>query len=182
MRITRRSFVEWGLALASGALGLLGLGCRSRGRREEPSPGPIPADLDAILEAASARMLPSDDGPGAREAGVIEYLRAALELPVYGAQRRSLLDGARRMEAVARRDWGTGFTSLSPEDQDRVLVHLQAGREDEGDFDGTRSIHDLLSLSLEGFLGDPQHGGNRGEVGWEFIGYRPGGPRSCGGH
>lgn len=179
MRITRRTFVEWGLAVASGALGLLGLGCRSGAR---PSAKPIPADLDAVIEAASARMLPSDDGPGAREAGVIEYLRAALDLPVYRAQRRRLLDGARRLVAIARRDWGADFTALSPEEQDRVLVHLQAGREDEGDLDGARFVHDLLSLSLEGFLGDPCHGGNRGEVGWEFIGYRPGGPRSCGRH
>lgn len=182
MRITRRTFVEWGLAVASGALGLLGLGCRSRGRREEPSPGPIPPELDAILEAASSRMLPSDDGPGAREAAVIGYLRAALDMPVYRAQRLRLLDGARHLEATARRDWGIGFTSLSPEEQDRVLVHLQAGRENAGGFDGARFVHDLLSMSLEGFLGDPRHGGNRGEVGWEFIGYRPGGPRACGGH
>ena len=179
MRISRRTFVEWGLAVASGALGLLGLGCRSGAR---PSPEPIPPGIDAVIEAASSRMLPSDDGPGAREAAVIEYLRAALDLPVYRAQRGRLLDGAHRLEATAQRDWGLGFVSLSPEEQDRVLVHLQAGREDEGGFDGARFIHDLLSLSLEGFLGDPRHGGNRGEVGWEFIGYRPGGPRACGGH
>ncbi|MEK7865923.1 MAG: gluconate 2-dehydrogenase subunit 3 family protein [Planctomycetota bacterium] len=182
MRITRRTFVEWGLALGSGALGLLGLGCRSRARRQEPPPGPIPPDLDAVLEAAASRMLPSDDGPGAREAGTMDYLRAALELPIYRAHRARLLDGARRLEATARRDWGSGFTALDPADQDRVLIHLQAGREDDGGFDGGRFVHDLLSLSLEGFLGDPRHGGNRGEAGWEFIGYRPGGPRSCGQH
>lgn len=182
MRITRRTFVEWGLALASGALGLLGLGCRSRGRREAPPAGPIPSDLDAILEAATSRMLPSSDGPGAREAGVMEYLRGALGLPVYRAHRRRLLEGARRLEATARRDWGQGFTSLPPQEQDRAILHLQAGREDDASFDGERFVHDLLSLTLEGFLGDPIHGGNRGEVGWEFIGYRPGGPRSCGRH
>ncbi len=178
MRITRRTFVEWGLVAASGALGL---GCRSR-RRGEPSVGPIPKDLDAVLEAASSRMIPSDDGPGAREAGTIDYLRAALELPVYRAQRRRLLEGARRLESTARRDWGNGFVSLGPAEQDRVLLHLQAGREDDAQFDGGRFVHDLLSLTLEGFLGDPLHGGNRGEVGWELIGYRPGGPRSCGRH
>lgn len=179
MRITRRTFVEWGLAALSGALGLLGIGCRTAAR---PSPGPIPADLDAVLEAASSRMIPSEDGPGAREAGVIAYLRAALDLPVSRAQRRRLLEGAARLDAVARRDWGRGFAALAPEEQDRVLVHVQAGREDDVGFDGQRFVHDLLSVTLEGFLGDPIHGGNRGEVGWAFIDYRPGGPRACGRH
>ena len=30
----------------------------------------------------------------------------------------------------------------------------------------------LLTLTLEGFLSDPQHGGNRNRVGWTFAGHR----------
>ena len=32
----------------------------------------------------------------------------------------------------------------------------------------------LVILTLEGFLADPQWGGNKGGVGWAMIGYGPG--------
>jgi gluconate 2-dehydrogenase gamma chain len=31
----------------------------------------------------------------------------------------------------------------------------------------------LVTLTLEGFLSDPQYGGNRNQVGWRFIGRTP---------
>ncbi|HEY1099925.1 MAG TPA: hypothetical protein VGF99_13405, partial [Myxococcota bacterium] len=31
----------------------------------------------------------------------------------------------------------------------------------------------VLALTLEGFLGDPRHGGNHDGVGWRFVGYAP---------
>ena len=45
---------------------------------------------------------------------------------------------------------------------------------------GTDFVRFLLILTLEGFLGDPSYGGNKGGVGWSFIGYGPGNPDGSG--
>ncbi|MBI3268308.1 MAG: gluconate 2-dehydrogenase subunit 3 family protein [Planctomycetes bacterium] len=171
----------------------------------------IPAALEPALAAACDRLLPAERGlaavvagavegateaeivgAGAKEARVIEYLRRALTLPYYQTRRARILEGARRLDLVARRDWGRPFETLDAAAQDQVLVYIQGGGEDgvsaakdaaeatgapEADFEGEGWLHDLLELSLEGFLGDPVHGGNRDEVGWRLIGYSPEGPR-----
>lgn len=171
MKIPRRTFLQWAVSIVAGALGLVGVGCRST-RRRRPSE-PIPADVDAILAAACARLLPSDDGPGAHEADCAEYLRRALAVPYLAEERPLVIEGARSLDAAARRDFGGGFATIAPDAQDRVLLHVQGGGEDQGTFEGSRFVERLLELTLEGFLGDPRHGGNRGEVGWKFIGYTP---------
>ncbi len=172
MKIPRRTFLQWAASVVLGTLGLVGIGCRSKPKRREAEP--ISSDVDAILVAACARLLPSDDGPGAREADCAEYVRRALAVPYLAEERVLVLEGARRLDAVARRDWAGPFVTIAPDAQDRVLTHVQGGGEDEGTFDGGLFLEDLLELTLEGFLGDPRHGGNRGEVGWKFIGYTPG--------
>lgn len=143
--------------------------------------GPIPQDSRAILEAATWRLVPSDEHPGAREAHVIGYIDKALSLPFYAlakpacwSHRRELERGAKLLESVALRDWGSPFVALASSQQDAVLGYVQ-GQDLE-------FFHTLLVLSLEGFLGDPVHGGNRGQAGWQAIGYVPGQPRpgSCG--
>src|SRR5262245_6036279 len=81
---TRRQLLRWS------ALGAAALACR---KREPPAPAaqprivpPPPPEQGKVLapdewralESASARILPSDDGPGAREAHVIRYIDTQL--------------------------------------------------------------------------------------------------------
>jgi gluconate 2-dehydrogenase gamma chain len=49
-----------------------------------------------------------------------------------------------------------------------VIGQLQAGSQRGADF-----VDALVILTLEGFLGDPRYGGNRGTVGWTWAGYSP---------
>ena len=37
----------------------------------------------------------------------------------------------------------------------------------------------MMALTLEGMLGDPAHGGNRGEGGWQLVGWAMHPPRPC---
>lgn len=130
--------------------------------------GPEPT---AILEAAVARIVPADDnGPGAREAGVADYISRVLErddpslAPVYR-------DGLAELETRARATFGRSFPALEPGEQDAVLAALEgdAGRRADSFFEL------LLQHVREGMFGDPAYGGNRRGLGWQLIGYP--GPR-----
>lgn len=175
---TRRSFLKW----LAAAVGLLSFLPRALGRT--PPKWTLTPLQRGVLAQASERILPSDDGPGAREAKVIEYIAKALESAYHAPLRPLFTEGVRRIEALARSDWEQPFLQLEAEDQDRVLDWVQRGGVSDATFDGKRFFHRLVELTLEGFLGDPVHGGNKGQVGWTAIGYTPGGPRpgACGEH
>lgn len=124
------------------------------------------------LAAATGRILPSDDAPGAAEAGVAEYLERALveELP---ALDRALVErGLDLLESSARDRLERSFSECSPEEQDDLLRGLETLDEPWPRLFLSR----LVQLTLEGFLCDPRRGGNRNGLGWDWIGVRPESP------
>jgi gluconate 2-dehydrogenase gamma chain len=114
----------------------------------------------AEVEAVASRIIPSDDSPGAREAGVIYFIDRALAtfasssrddyqkgLAVFETKTRELFPSVER------------FCNATPEQQDAVLKAM----EEQPFFDLIRT-HTVM-----GFLADPMRGGNRDEVGWRLI-------------
>jgi len=118
------------------------------------------------LEAIAARILPSDDGPGAVEAGVIHFIDAALA----GFRADSLEEVRRGLEerrvSVRREHGESGFASLDTDRQIAMLHQIE-----EGDFFDT-----VRFLTLAGMFSHPSYGGNRDEVGWKLIGFDVQGP------
>ena len=135
-------------------------------------------DEGAEIDAVCARIIPSDDTPGAREAGVVYFIDRALMtfavddqktyregLPVVQARVKELFP------SVAR------FSSATPEQQDQVLSSFE-----EKSANGTRNPRRRMAASsffdtirahtVIGFLIDPDSssGGNRDGVGWKVIG------------
>ncbi len=131
-----------------------------------------PGEWQAVL-AITARILPTDDLPGAVEAGCVGFIDKALAhedaaaLPAY----RSAL---RELDRVCHRAEGDRFAALEPAVQDRILAALEEGRlagwkpeaADPVAFFATIRMHTIL-----GFVLDPRHGGNRDHVGWQVMGY-----------
>lgn len=122
----------------------------------------LTADDAAEIEAVASRIIPTDDSPGAREAGVIYFIDRALGtfaassrdgyesgLPVLQAKTRELFPNTPK------------FSQATPGQQDAVLKALEG-----------QPIFELtLTHTVMGFLADPARGGNRGEVGWKLIGF-----------
>ena len=131
-----------------------------------------PLEWQAV-EAITARILPTDELPGAIEAGCVDFIDKALAheddaaLPAY---RRAL----RELDRVCRRSEGERFAALEPAVQDGILAALEEGRlagwdaaaADPVAFFATIRMHTIL-----GFVLDPSHGGNRDHVGWQAMGY-----------
>jgi gluconate 2-dehydrogenase gamma chain len=122
----------------------------------------------ATLDAALARLIPSDDGePGAREAQVIRYVRRALD-GVHRGHVDAYRRGLRDLDELALARFGAAFAALREARQDAVL--REAERAHAGFFDLLRSH------AIEGMFGDPRWGGNAELAGWRLLGYP--GPRA----
>lgn len=135
----------------------------------EASP-PFTASQRATLAAACERILPGGGGiPGAADAGVIDFAAAELRRPELGEIRKRIDGGLLALDRRSARSFaGKRFVELGAEEKDRILRETQTGS-----LQGEEFLRILISLTLEGFLGDPAYGGNRGAVGWKVIGAAP---------
>jgi gluconate 2-dehydrogenase gamma chain len=140
-----------------------------------------PTDVIAVLEAAAARILPSDGSPGAREAKVGRFIDRQL-VGSLSELRPAFEQLARLLDLWSQKTFGKRFTALAAADQDAVLGQLARGQIPIRDFPQEAIFRALHTLTLEGFLADPIHGGNDGEVGWRAIGFPEPHLRRPGGH
>ncbi|MEM9554230.1 MAG: gluconate 2-dehydrogenase subunit 3 family protein [Acidobacteriota bacterium] len=129
----------------------------------------LPADADAAADPDSGV------GGGATEAGVVDSIVANLETPFFAGQApfvHAALDelGER---AAAVDPAADGFAALDPAAREALLRGLETS-------DNAYLAHAVvlvLQLALEGYLGEPARGGNRGAVGWRRLGLGADGPR-----
>lgn len=116
------------------------------------------------FEAFSARIIPTDDTPGAREAGCVHFADRALGsfmsdmLPI-------IRDGLVHMnQIVAELHPGrTRFIDLDPAQQDAVITLIET--------EPTPFFFFAKSLVMIGFSGDPSYGGNQDRIGWNHMGF-----------
>lgn len=128
--------------------------------RAEPTA--FPADAAEAIRAVVERIVPSGDTPGAREAGTAAYvLHRAVISPAARAAYLRLT--ARLADAAAAVDPARTFDQLDASAQDAILVALER--------DGEAAFKRAITDTMEGFYGDPRHGGNAGAVSWANIGF-----------
>jgi gluconate 2-dehydrogenase gamma chain len=140
----------------------------------EPLQALTAAEAD-LLDAIVARLIPSDaNGPGAREASAVRYIDRALAGALSGS-RDAYRSGLAALDRYSRSSRGAGFTTLSPTDQDSVLIDVETGAAtgSGAGFDGSSAAFFALvrTHTLQGTFGDPFYGGNTNFVGWDLIGY-----------
>jgi gluconate 2-dehydrogenase subunit 3-like protein len=128
------------------------------------------------IDAIAARIIPTDDMPGAREAGVIYFIDRALTtfasddqktykegLPELQGRVRELFPGVER------------FSAVTPEQQDEVLRSLEEQAATPAQPFRPRPaansfFETLRQHTIAGFLVDPDTRGNPNGVGWKVIG------------
>ena len=128
-----------------------------------------------LLDAIVARLIPSDaNGPGAREAQAVRYIDRALA-GALSSSREAYRAGLAALDRYARSSRGAPFSSLSPTDQDSVLIDVETGAAtgSGAGFDGSSAAFFALvrTHTWQGMFGDPFYGGNANFVGWDLIGY-----------
>src|SRR3954470_10421023 len=158
-----------------------------------------------LITAMADTIWPTDDlGPGARAAGVGYYIDGQLsgawgqghrmflngpfftpadsghgwQIPMNPSQvYRSFLPG---FDQYVRTTYGNIFQNLTAAQQTQALTDLQTNKAVIALAGSTQfRAGDFFTMFrqnvLEGMLSDPAYGGNRGMVGWKWIGY-PGDP------
>jgi hypothetical protein len=130
------------------------------------------------IGAITARIIPSDETPGAREAGVLYFIDRALTTFAVNDQ-KTYREGLPGLQLRVRELFPNveKFSTATPEQQDHVL-HTFDDKADYGrgfrpnataqPFFETVRVHTIV-----GFLIDPDSGGNRDAVGWKVIGRDP---------
>lgn len=115
------------------------------------------ADIDAI----TARIIPTDDAPGAHEAGVVYFIDRTLttfakdQSPLFDAGLQSLAKSVKKTHGA-----DATFAKLTAEQQDALLKGIETS-----DFFGA-----IRFATVAGFLSHPKYGGNKDYLGWAYIG------------
>jgi gluconate 2-dehydrogenase gamma chain len=116
-------------------------------------------EIESLLET----IIPSDDTPGAREAGVIYFIDRALTTfhkDQQEAYRKGLQDFQAQRKALFPES--ASIAQLTAPQRIELLKTVE-----RSEFFSLLRFH-----TLAGFLGDPSYGGNRDGVGWKLIGFK----------
>ncbi|MGR6735093.1 gluconate 2-dehydrogenase subunit 3 family protein [Pseudomonas chlororaphis] len=174
----------------------------------EPARAPVSTNADAyqpsyftaeewaFVQAAVERLIPADEqGPGALEAGVPEYIDRQMNTP-YAAGALWYMQGPFNADAAPEMGWqsklvpkeiyrlgiaatdawskafnGKTFAAQDSATRDDLLKQLEAGKPQFDSVPPKIFFNLLLQNTKEGFFCDPIHGGNKGMVGWTLIGF-----------
>jgi gluconate 2-dehydrogenase gamma chain len=135
------------------------------------------------IDAISARIIPTDDMPGAREAGVVYFIDRGLATFSAGDQ-KTYREGLPELQARVSEIFpdAAKFSALTPEQQDEVLHSFDERAESSQKAiepgEQVISAHPvakhffetLRQHTIAGFLIDPDYGGNDSGAGWKVIG------------
>ncbi len=152
-----------------------------------------------FIDAAVARIIPNDDlGPGAKEAGVTDFINHQLAGP-YGRAEDWYMQGPWHdgtaeqgyqlrltpaqlyrtaiadIEKHVQQKYGKSFAALDAATQDGIFEAIDKGELELPSSHAREFFEMLVQNTTEGFLADPIYGGNRDFIGWKLIGFP--GPR-----
>lgn len=169
---SRRDFVA---AVGSAGAAWLLAGARERGEavahaahqvtQAQPVLSVLTRAEAAEVEAFASRIIPSDDTPGAREAGVVYFIDRSL-----ATWAKDQLPGFRAGLTKLAKDVGAKFrgqtrlSALTPVQQDEVLRSIEQ----------TPFFGQMRFATISGMFSLPTHGGNRDYVGWKLVGQEDG--------
>ena len=127
------------------------------------------------IGAITARIIPSDETPGAREAGVVYFIDHALTTIATDDQ-NSYTEGLPAIQSRVHELFPSleKFSAASAEQQDQVLHSFDEKNEYGRRFHSNATAKPFFETvrvhTIIGFLIDPDSGGNRDGVGWRVIG------------
>lgn len=127
-----------------------------------PSPAPFLTPAQAAeVEAITARIFPTDETPGAREAGVVHFIDRTLSTGPED-QRVGFTAGLEQLakDVAARHPGQSSFSALTEQQQDALLTSIE-----KTDFFGQ-----VRFATIAGMFALPKYGGNRDLIGWEMVG------------
>jgi gluconate 2-dehydrogenase gamma chain len=118
--------------------------------------------MAAEIDALTSQIIPSTDGPGAHEAGVVYFIDRALS--TFDADLRESYRIGLAAVQQKRKEMFPGSASIAALSSAEQIQLLHA-------IEKTDFFELLRTHTLYGFVGNPSYGGNRDQVGWKLIGF-----------
>jgi gluconate 2-dehydrogenase gamma chain len=164
-KLSRRSFLQAALAIAaaSSTVACGKAGCPWRF---------LSVDEAKTLAALCDQIIPADEDPGGAWAGVVQYIDRQLCGPLQHL-RSSYRVGIAAVQKSCRILYGSDFTALAAVRQAEFLTLIEQGRtpaEAWRRIAPTEFFELLLDQTMQGYYGDPRHGGNREGASWKMLG------------
>jgi gluconate 2-dehydrogenase gamma chain len=165
-RLSRRKFLQ--AAMVAAAAAGSGMGCAAG-----KSPWRFLSLEEArTLAAICDQIIPPDEHPGAAWAGVVNYIDRQLCGPLRHL-RNSYRQGIAAVDTCSHALYGANFFALAEAKQIellRLMEQGQAPREAWKNISSSEFFALLVDQTMQGFYGDPRHGGNREGTSWKMLG------------
>ena len=124
-----------------------------------------------LLEAIAEQFIPSDGEPGAKEACVVNFIDTQLTRNYIRFQQR-YRTGLQSFQNTCQEVYGKRFESLPSDQQIAFLERMESDdvpKEHWGIERPSSFFRLILSHCMQGFYGDPRHGGNCNHVSYQMI-------------
>jgi gluconate 2-dehydrogenase gamma chain len=119
------------------------------------------SDEARTVEAICGQIIPADSDPGAKEAGVANYIDIQLTKH-FKRHRQTYRRGIADVEVASQKAFGKPFADLPSAQQIAVLEDIEKH--------SSAFFNLILAHTIQGFYGDPRHGGNRDMASWRMLG------------
>lgn len=129
-------------------------------------------DEARALAAISDQIIPHDQDPGASWAGVVNFIDRQL-CGAYKNLQATYRRGLAAVDQSSRELYGKPFADLGSEQQLIVLRQVEQGKAPGAIWKKVSSSEFfayVIDHTMQGFYGDPRHGGNREGVSWKMLG------------
>jgi gluconate 2-dehydrogenase gamma chain len=165
LRLSRRAFLQ--AALTAAAAAGAGVACSRHG-----SPWRcFTLDQARTLASMVDQIIPPDQDAGAVWAGVVNYIDRQLCGP-YQVLQETYRNGLRAVDQMSQATYAKVFADLESHQQIELLHRLENGKArsvawkqaSPSEFFGY-----VVDHTMQGFYGDPRHGGNREGVSWKML-------------
>lgn len=123
------------------------------------------------VAAIAGRIVPADEDAGAAEAGAANYIDRQLA-GILRKHAKAYRQGLIGVDHVSEARFGKRFVELAAAEQDAVLTALETGLTDRKVWppEQARAFFELIrDHVMQGFYGDPRHGGNREYASWRML-------------
>jgi hypothetical protein len=163
--IKRTTILLGGTLSASAMMGVLN-GCKA-----DPtlawSPKYFNAEEGSLVEAIASRIIPSTDTPGAKEAGVPQFIDTMMAEYYQEKEKNAFKDGLKKVDEEAKSAHGKAFVKLSEDEQDAVLTKFdQAAYAENVNKDDPNFFKMMKELTVLGFCTSEEGATN-------FLKYEP---------
>jgi gluconate 2-dehydrogenase gamma chain len=129
-------------------------------------------DDAAAVGAIADVLMPAAPGkPGARDAGVLNYIDLALA-GAYADLQDFYRNGLRQLDQYCHDMYRQSFVSLSPAQQQAVMTALEEGKATGFTWPSAQGFFETVRThTMEGMFADPIYGGNKDFAGWRLVGF-----------